>query len=360
MSSSSALSGFKKNSFINIALILIGFAIVYFRSNFSGLTIEIVLFILSLIVLVRAADIFTDAAVILGERMGLSKLNTGILIIAIGTSAPELFSSVGAAMQGQPDMVVGNVLGTVVANCLLGIGIATLFAKQALDVHREVISTQMSMFFVAVLLTSLSLYDGHMSQLEGGLLLVVLGFYLHHNIRHSGGETALEEHADVEQIDTQETKDSDSATISTPLLSVFLLINLACLFISGDFVVSSLLNSAEALGLSSAKLATSVLAIGTSIPEIATAIMLVRKNNTDSLFGEIIGSNIFDYLGIFGVIALINPITMSGPLLNFLILSSIAAFCLLYIIMNDRKVRRIEGIALLALFAGFLIQLVSI
>lgn len=349
MSNPPLLSKQKKNTGINFALIIIGTLLLFLRGKL-GISLEIAIFVLSLVVLVRAADVFTDMAVLIGEYLGLSKLNTGILIIAVGTSAPELFSSIGATLQHQPDMVVGNVLGTVIANCLLGIGIAAIVAKKSLDVHREVLATQMAVFLAAVLLTSISLYDGHFTRLEGIILLVVLGFYLRHNIRHPDNTTA---------------HDSDAANQAkknqpVALIFVLLVINLACLFVSGDFVVSSLSNGANLLGLSSAKLATSLLAIGTSIPEIATAIMLVRKNNTDSLFGEIIGSNIFDYLGIFGIVVLIEPILMQGPLLNFLIFSNIGAFMLLYMVMNDRKIRAVEGVALLALFAAFLIQLSSI
>ena len=354
MSSITALSEYKKSSLINAGVILVGLAMVFLRHSLPGIVLEVSLFILSLVILVRAADVFTDLAVIVGERLGLSKLNTGILIIAIGTSAPELFASIGAMLNNQPEMIVGNVLGTVVANCLLGIGIAAMFAKQPLDVHRDVLSTQMSVFLVSVLLTGLALIDGHFTRLEGIVLLVVLGFYLRHNILYTK-EPASDE-------DNQDEAQKDQADNKQPIgvLSILLVVNLACLFASGDIVVSSLSNGAELLGLSSAKLATSLLAIGTSIPEIVTAIMLVKKNNTDSLFGEIIGSNIFDYLGIFGVISVIKPITMSGPLLDYLLLSSVGAYFLLFIIMNDRKIRHIEGIALLALFAGFLIQLTSI
>jgi len=299
------------------------------RSALPGLLVEITLFALSLIIPVRAADVFTDMAVIVGERLGLSKLNTGILIIAIGTSAPELLSSISASMQNQPEMVVGNVIGTVIANCLLGIGIAAVVSKHALDVHREVLSTQMTIFLVAILLTTIGLYDGVLDRIEGLVLLVVLGFYLRYNIVYANDAT-IELHEDMHE--------SDETHQPMLLLFVMLVINLVCLFLSGDFVVSSLSNGADLLGLSSAKLATSLLAIGTSIPEIATAIMLVRKNNTDSLFGEIIGSNIFDYLGIFGVIALIKPIAMSGALLDYLLIFAIGSYGLLYVVMNDRKI----------------------
>jgi len=342
---------YKKNSLINIIAIIAGFALVMLRPTLPGLPLEIALFVLSLIILVRAADVFTDMAVIVGERLGLSKLNTGILIIAIGTSAPELFSSISASMQNQPEMVVGNVIGTVIANCLLGIGIAAIVAKQPLDVHREVLSTQMTIFLAAILLTTIGLYDGVLDRIEGLVLLVVLGFYLRYNIVYANDDT-------IDLPDEMHEPKQNRQPMS--LLTVMLIVNLTCLFLSGDFVVSSLSNGADLLGLSSAKLATSLLAIGTSIPEIATAIMLVRKNNTDSLFGEIIGSNIFDYLGIFGVIAVMKPIAMSGALLDYLLMFAIGTYGLLYVVMNDRKIQGVEGIALLALFAGFLMQLGNI
>jgi cation:H+ antiporter len=351
MFSETSYSQYKKNSLINIAGIVLGFGLVLLRTTLPGLAIEIALFVLSLIILVRAADVFTDMAVIVGERLGLSKLNTGILIIAIRTSAPELFSSISAALQNQPEMVVGNVIGTVIANCLLGVGIAAVVSKNALEVHREVLSTQMTIFLAAILLTTVGLYDGVLDRLEGLVLLIVLGFYLRYNIVHANSDT-------IELPDEMHEPKKDKQPMS--LLIVLLVVNLVCLFLSGDFVVSSLSNGAELLGLSSAKLATSLLAIGTSIPEIATAIMLVRKNNTDSLFGEIIGSNIFDYLGIFGVIALVKPIVMSGALLNYLLIFAVGTYALLYVVMNDRKIQNVEGIALLALFAGFLIQLTNI
>jgi len=355
MTSQEGLRKHKNNSFINIAVIALGFVLVSFRESL-GLPLEIGLFVVSLVVLVRAADVFTDMAVLVGERLGLSKLNTGILIIAIGTSAPELFASIAAALQNQPEMVVGNVLGTVIANCLLGIGIATLFARQALDVHPEVLATQMTIFLVSLLLVGMSLYDGNFSRAEGAVLLIVLVFYLRYNILYTE-EAPIELPREMHEAIPEER---NTKTQPMTMLTVLLLINLTLLFISGEFVVSSLSNGAEAMGLSSAKLATSLLAIGTSIPEIATAIMLVRKNNADSLFGEILGSNIFDFLGIFGIIAIVKPIVMSGPLLNFLLISALVTFILLFVVMNDRKVRQIEGIAMLALFAGFLLQLGNI
>ena len=103
-----------------------------------------------------------------------------------------------------------------------------------------------------------------------------------------------------------------------------------------------------------------IVSVGTSLPELATSIIAAIQKETDISVGNIIGSNIFDYLGIFGIISLMKPIAMSGPLLDYLLLFALGSYGLLYVVMNDRKIQNVEGIALLALFAGFLIQLTNI
>jgi len=327
------------------------FLLVFFRGDSGSLYLEISIFSISLYALVKAADVFTDLSTTLGEMLGLSKLATGILIIAIGTSSPELFASISAAIKNQTDMVIGNILGTVVANSLLGIGFGALAAKAALTVHKDVFGTQMSIFLAAVFLVLGSLYDGVLSAYEGIILVVVLVLYLYHVLKNSKDSSAVDE----------SLHQSDKSSNSPVLPVIFLLvISLVGLFASGDFVVSSLIEGASILDFSSAKLATSVLAVGTSIPEIATAIALVRQNNADSLFGEIIGSNIFDILGVLGIIALFTPLSMETELLTYLGVSMFFMFIITNVIMNDKKINRIEGVSLVSLFAIFTIQLVNL
>jgi cation:H+ antiporter len=321
---------------------------------YTSLALDVLLFALSLFALVQSADIFTQLATTLGSRLGISRLATGILIIAIGTSAPELFASIGAALQGQPEIVVGNVLGTIIANSLLGIGCGAIVASTALTVHHTVFGTQMSLFLVAILLALGSLYDGILVWYEGLILLIVLGFYLHHVMRNSGDS---EPRTEPDAADQHEATDTDP---TTTWLIPLLLISLAALFLSGDLVVSALLQGAATLDISSTKLATSILAIGTSIPEIATAIALVRQNNADGLFGEIIGSNIFDVLGILGLIALFTPLTLATDLLLYLGGSVFLMFIITMMIMNDRQINRLEGVSLIALFSLFTLQLVNL
>ncbi len=342
-------------------LALIAFALLlgYLLTLFTGtsLVVDVLLFACSLFALVKSADIFTRLASVLGNRLGISRLATGILIIAIGTSAPELFASIGAALQNQPEMVVGNVLGTIIANSLLGIGCGAIAASTTLTVHNNVFGTQMSLFLVAILLALGSLYDGVLIWYEGLILLLVLGFYLHHVMRYSDAPAIEHDADDLEPDDL-----SEPADIASPFIYLIpsLLISLSALFLSGDLVVSALIQGAETLDISSTKLAASILAVGTSIPEIATAIALVRQNNADGLFGEIIGSNIFDTLGILGLIALFTPLTLAADLLLYLGGSVFMMFIITMMIMNDREINRLEGVSLIALFSLFTLQLVSL
>lgn len=334
-----------KSTVVNILAIGLAYLLISFRSDIQSIFTESIIFIVSAYILVKAADIFTELAVFVGDSFGLSKLATGTLIIAIGTSAPELFASIGAAIQNQPDMVVGNVLGTVIANCLLGIGFGAMFAKKALVVHGDVVAWKMSVFLVAILLALVGFFDGSLDYYEGILMLPLLLYYLIFVYR-------------INKNDGNNNHLDNRKSLIGPI--ALLVVNLSILFISGDSVVSSLLEVSEMLGFSSAILATSVLAVSTSIPEIATAIALVRQNNVDSLFGEIMGSNIFDILGIFGFLSLFGALTMEFTLLLYLSISMIGAYVVVGAMMYDKSINRIEGFALILLFAAFTTQLASI
>lgn len=331
-----------KLTIVNIVVLLLGFLAISY-ANLTHILFYVSLFIMSIYVLIKAADIFTQLAVEIGTSLGLSKLASGALIIAIGTSSPELFASIGAAFAQQTDMVIGTVLGTVIANSLLGIGFAAVFAKNGLVVHKNVIAWKMPVFFIAILLALVSLYDGTIDFYEALLMLPLLVYYLIFIYR-------------------SDKKPSSMIFDKKLIISIsFLIINLIALFKSGDLVIYSLIHSAELLDLSGAKLATSILAIGTSIPEIATAIMLIKQNNADSLFGEIIGSNIFDILGIFGLIGLFSSISMANSsLLIYLIISMLATFMVVKVVVGDKNINKIEGASLILLFVFFTLELTKI
>lgn len=328
-----------KSILINIAILVACFLMTrYFPLH--QLLFYIFIFILSIFVLVKSADIFTSIAVEIGSSLGLSKLASGALIIAIGTSAPEFFASISAALAKETEMIVGNVLGTVIANSLLGIGFAAIVAKNGVSVHQDVIAWKMPIFLIAILIAFVGLYDGVIDFYEALLMIPLLVYYL----------------IFIYKSDKIPSTISINKKFIVDIL--FLLISLTLLFKSSDFVIYSLIQSAQLLDFSSAKLATSILAIGTSIPEIITAISLIKQNNSDSLFGEIIGSNIFDILGILGLIGLFNNISMGNTdLLSYLAISMLATFIVIKSVVSDKNINKIEGAALILLFVFFTLEL---
>ncbi len=361
-----------KSSKVVIALVLMGMLMLS-NNIFGGHVTQILIFILAIYALSVSADNFTDYAVSIGDKIGLSKLATGVLIIAVGTSAPEFFSSISAAIHGQYDMVIGNVLGTIIANTLLGIGIGALFIKTSqlisdksqkkfysplslnfnehLKVHDDVLGNQMSIFFVSIVLTIGAFYDGSLDIYEGVAFLVLLIYYLFDVYTMS----------DIEDDEIKDEIEEHLVKIkSTPILFVFLISSLSFLFMASEGVVSSLIEGSKIFNISGAILATTILAVGTSIPEITTAISLAKKNETEGLFGAIIGSNIFDLLGIFGIISLFTNLVMDTELLYILLASTFIMFMLTITVMNDKKVSKLEGLGLVSIFYIFILILTKI
>ena len=209
------------------------------------------------------------------------------------------------------------------------------------------------------LISTASMIDGVFDMVDGLLLLLLLVFYLAYvlkNDKHNQAEQAL--------LNSDEDEEEEKET-TTVLDWGLLVLSLSFLFISGDLVVDALIKGAEITDIMSAKLSSTILAVGTSIPEIAVAITIVRRpgdNNdqADLLLGEILGSNIFDIFGILGITSLILPLTMEPNLLMYLSGSMVVMFFVTNVVMNDRKIDKIEGLILLALFAVFNNQLVSI
>ena len=122
-----------------------------YASSISTLAVSLVICFISIFALISTADVFTRLSTSLGDKIGLGRFAAGVLIVAVGTSAPESFSSIAAAMQNKPHMVVGNVLGTVIANTLLRIGLGALFSHGVLPIHKEVFGTQMSIFLSSII-----------------------------------------------------------------------------------------------------------------------------------------------------------------------------------------------------------------
>jgi cation:H+ antiporter len=242
-------------------------------------------------------------------RIGMSPFIVGMTVVAFATSAPELAVSLQAALAGVDDVAIGNVVGSNIANIGLILGICALIRPA--DIHSRMLRLDLPwLIFISVLLLAF-LNDGHISRPAGIVFLCGLGLFLYWNIQIARREQA-EDRLRIEA-EVQAATEGVRGRLDLLLIAV----GLFALVLGGAAFVRGGVSFAEALGVSPAVIALTVIAVGTSLPELATSIVAAPKGDADIAVGNIVGSNIFNVLGILGATALIAPIPVAPRFLTF-------------------------------------------
>jgi len=303
---------------------------------------------LGLLLLYAGAEALVHGSAALARRIGLSPLVIGLTVVAFGTSTPELAVSVKAALSGMGDITLGNVIGSNIANIALVIGAAALV--HPIEVHAQAVRWDIPVVIAASLLTLTFAWSGHISRLEGGILLAGLIAYVVYSVvlgrRERARQVAGEFQAEVPQ---------ELRSVANELLLITG--GIALLVIGADRVVVGAVAIASLFGISKSVIALTVIALGTSLPELATSIVAAYKKHSDIAIGNIIGSNIFNLLGILGITALITPIdAKSIRHVDWIVM---IALTLLMLRMARKRytLRRWEGADLLVIYLGYIIYL---
>lgn len=245
------------------------------------------------LLLMWSADLLVNSASKLGQHLKISGYIIGFLVLGFGTSAPELLVSAFSAWQGNPGLAVGNALGSNTTNILLILGIALCVSPLYLnkyDLHMD--------FMIIIAVTSLFaglIFDQQLQFYDGLILLVVLVIILAYRMRHESGKQIQERLAQPP---------SNQSTLASLLTR--LLVSLAILLISSKLVVWSSVSIAKYMGISDLVIGLTIVAIGTSLPELATCVASALKRHSELILGNIIGSNIFNTLGVVGTASLIS------------------------------------------------------
>ncbi len=307
---------------------------------------------IGLVILVFAGDALVKGAVNLSLRLGIPALIVSLTVVAFGTSAPELLVSVDAILSGAPGIALGNVVGSNTANVLLVLGIPALITT----LHSSGSDTRTSylqMMAGTALFMGLS-FTGLLSWWSGLILLTALIAMLLHAARVTRRHqrelraTALEAEANGTEV--------EGADPSLPgwRIAMYLAIGLIGLPLGADLLVKGAVNIAEALGVSETGIGLTLVAIGTSLPELATTVMAAIRRQADVAMGNVIGSNMFNLLGITGIASLVGPIPVTGEFLGFDIWVMLGASMLLFpFVYMRRDVTRRWGVALTALYVGY-------
>ncbi|MCQ2092109.1 MAG: calcium/sodium antiporter [Fibrobacter sp.] len=313
--------------------------------------------IFGLIVLVWSADKFVDGAVGVARFCGMSTLLIGMVIVGFGTSAPEMVVSALSAVQGNPELALGNAYGSNIANIALILGVTALISP--ILVQRSVLKKDLPLLIGVTLLSIGLLLDGSVSRMDGVIFLLVFFAVMGFNIykeKRAAGEV-------VESAASEASSNSSEAPMSLGKSIGLLVLGMALLVASSRALVWGAVEIARSLGVSDLLIGLTIVAIGTSLPELASSIAAARKGEDDLAVGNIIGSNLFNTLMVVGIAATIAPMPSieqdvlyrDMPLMGVLTLSLLV---LGFRRKGDGRINRIAGAVLLMVYVLYLLSLV--
>ena len=299
---------------------------------------------LGLVLLVLGGEALVRGAVNLAARLGVSPLLIGLTVVGFGTSTPELVTSLQAAFTGSPGIAVGNVVGSNTANILLILGAAALIAPLAVSpgaFRRDGVALVLVTLaaIVVVLTGALSRFVG--LALIAGLVLYLVTAYRSER-RSAGGASAAADEA------------SDVPPMGLPMALVYAVGGIALTVLGARFLVDAASELATRFGVSDAIIGLTLVAVGTSLPELVTSVVASLRRQGDVAFGNVVGSNIYNVLGILGATALIKPIPVPERIASFDIwVMAAATLALVWVAVTGWRITRREGIALLVAYAAY-------
>ncbi|WP_370286029.1 calcium/sodium antiporter [Pseudooceanicola nanhaiensis] len=309
----------------------------------------VVLALAGLGVLVLAGDLLVRGAVNLSLRIGIPALIVSLTIVAFGTSAPELLVSIDAVLSGAPGLALGNVVGSNIANILLVLGVPAMIS----GLHSSTVDTRHSylvMMAGTVLFIGLAQF-GQYGRIAGMILFVALILSLWDQFRD-----AKAHRAETKAAATEEALEGANPHMRMWKILAFLAAGIVGLPIGARLLVENATVIATAFGVSDAVIGLTLVAIGTSAPELATTVAAALRKQADVALGNVIGSNLFNLLGIVGVTALIAPIPVDEQIARFDLWVMLGSSLLLApFVLRRRDIGRVWGVALTAAYLVYLL-----
>lgn len=319
------------------------------------MTLAILALFVGFVLLVWSADRFVEGAAVTARYAGMPSLLIGMVIVGFGTSAPEMVVSAMAAMDGNPDLALGNALGSNIVNTGLILGVTALIAP--IMVQSNIVRKELPLLLLIGLVFGYLIWDGSLTRFESALLLVgffaLIGWSIYSAMKGKGD--ALEGEMEQELV---------TQTMSKSRAIFWLVFGLVVLIISSRVLVWGAVNIAQAFGVSDLIIGLTIVALGTSLPELAASILAVRKGEHDIAIGNVVGSNMFNILAVIGIAGSISPMTnLSAEVLSrdWLVMMGMTVMLLVmaYGFRRAGRINRFEGAGLLLAFVAYNIWLVS-
>ncbi|UFS56162.1 calcium/sodium antiporter [Comamonadaceae bacterium M7527] len=314
------------------------------------MTLYLLAFVIGLALLVMSADKFVDGAAAIANHYGMSPLLIGMVIVGIGTSAPEMVVSAFAALNNNPGLALGNAYGSNISNIALILGITALISP--IPVQSQVLRKELPILTFVTLLAGFQLLDGHLSAMDAWVLvatLVVVMFWL---IRQSMGSTGDE----MSQAAVEEAGEHHMPAQKAWLLVIG---GLVVMMASSRTLVWGAENMAKAFGVSDLVIGLTVVAIGTSLPELVSSVIAARKQQHALALGNILGSNLFNTLGVVGIAGAITPAVVDPSLMTrdfpVMLLLTLSLFVVgMGFKGKPGRINKPEGALLVLAYAGYM------
>lgn len=302
------------------------------------MAIDILLFILGLVLLLKGASLFTENASKIAKSLGVSDIVIGLTLVAFTTSLPELSVSVMSVIRGSSGIAIGNVIGSNIANVGLVLGISAFLTSSIPGGKAEL--KQGYIMIAVTVVAALFIFDG-LSFLKGAILVAMLLLYVYYLTKEKSLKGGI-----VERIIERESFRKGL---------VLCIIGGAGVILGAEFLINSSMSMAKSFSISETVIGLTLVAVGTSLPELATSVTAAYKRLQGIALGNIIGSNIFNLLMVLGVSAMVGTIVVESMILLYSIPMMLLLSALLVLFMRSgNKVGRFDGIALLLLYGFFL------
>lgn len=301
----------------------------------------ILVFAAALALLIFSSDWFINSAEKIGLRFKIPSFVIGVVIIGIGTSLPELATSLVSVFKGTSEIVVGNAIGSNIANIFLVMGIGA-FAGKKFDLKFDILRSDVPFLIASAILMSLMIMDRNFTVPEAVICLFLLAVYIYTSFKHGIIEDEMEE--------IEEKHDHNVTTLTW----IILFVSPALIAVGASYTVKAVIEISGIIGIATEMIALSAVALGTSLPEVMVTIQAARKGNPEMAVGNVIGSNIFNTLAVMGVPALFGKLIIPAEIVSFSIPVFLGATIMLVTITSDKKIYRFEGIILLSFYVFFI------
>lgn len=299
-----------------------------------------------LLLLFFGGEALVRGAVSMARRLGISPLVISLSVVALGTSAPEMVVALDAALDGYTDVAIGNVVGSNIANTLLILGIAGLIAPIVCDI-RTVRRDGVAVALTSLVFTALA-WTGELRAWSGAVLLILLIAYLGLSYRRDRRDAA------AQRAHAEEVEEIGGRPLTLTVAAFVTVFGLALLALGADLLVSGAVDIARHFGVSETVIGLTLVAFGTSLPELATCAVAAFHRHADVALGNILGSNMFNLLGIMGVVTLVTPVGVPIQIMAFDVWFMLGiSVLILPLMLSGGRINRVESAGLVVFYLAY-------